>query len=401
MFDFPSSPTNGQTVTGSGGQAYAWNGYAWTAQGSGMSQSTADARYVNVTGDAMTGLLSLSADPQTGSQAATKHYVDNAINLAGNYLGTWQVAANTPNINAGGTIDNANYVAVTANPAVAETVPAGVPGLAGQSVSNGDRIIWASSLSIWQVLRGASLTVATADGRYVQLAGSTMTGLLTLSGDPTSPLNPVTLQYLNAHSGGTTITVSDTPPPSPTSGALWFDSVGVQTYLWFIDASGPPGQWVPVNAPPSSTVAYLPTAGGTMSGAITQPVAPVATTDLTNKAYVDKATGNSAVPLVFAYSGKPAASGRIIVPVAVPLTLPTNLTGSQFHCNTNPTASAAFTLYQNATSLGTITISTAGAPTYATTSATLVAGDYLMLVAPGTQDSTLDTAGFAFLAARN
>ena len=45
------------------------------------------------------------------------------------------------------------------------------------------------------------LTPAEGDVAYVRLAGSTMTGFLTLSADPTAPMHAVTLQYLQANSG--------------------------------------------------------------------------------------------------------------------------------------------------------------------------------------------------------
>ena len=32
-FDFPASPTSGQTFTPSGGPTYVWNGYAWDVVG--------------------------------------------------------------------------------------------------------------------------------------------------------------------------------------------------------------------------------------------------------------------------------------------------------------------------------------------------------------------------------
>jgi hypothetical protein len=64
--------------------------------------------------------------------------------------------------------------------------------------------------------------------------------------------------------GGATITVSDTAPANPTSGAMWFDSVGVQTYLWYPDPNS--SEWVPLNAPPSATASYLPLSGGTLTG---------------------------------------------------------------------------------------------------------------------------------------
>jgi hypothetical protein len=43
--------------------------------------------------------------------------------------------------------------------------------------------------------------------------------------------------------GGASITVSDTPPSSPAVGALWWDSVGGQLYVWYSDANS--SQWVP------------------------------------------------------------------------------------------------------------------------------------------------------------
>ena len=42
--------------------------------------------------------------------------------------------------------------------------------------------------------------------------------------------------------GGTSITVGDTPPSSPAVGALWWDSVGGQLYVWYADANS--SQWV-------------------------------------------------------------------------------------------------------------------------------------------------------------
>ena len=41
-----------------------------------------DDRFVNITGDTMTGPLILSGDPGTGLQAATKDYVDTTVNNA-------------------------------------------------------------------------------------------------------------------------------------------------------------------------------------------------------------------------------------------------------------------------------------------------------------------------------
>jgi hypothetical protein len=43
--------------------------------------------------------------------------------------------------------------------------------------------------------------------------------------------------------GGASLSTDDTPPTSPSDGDMWWDSVGGQLYVWYVDPSGP-GQWV-------------------------------------------------------------------------------------------------------------------------------------------------------------
>jgi hypothetical protein len=183
VFDFANSPTIGQTVS-NGGISYIWDGAKWVA----TPNSGGD--FVNVSGDTMTGPLVLSGDPTASAQAANKHYIDNAISLAGNYLGTWSVASNTPSITAGGSVSNANYVAVTVNPATPETAPGGIPGIAGQTVNNGDRIIWAAGIAQWQILRSPSPNVSSFNTRTgaVTLSSGDVTGALTYT--PYNATNP-------------------------------------------------------------------------------------------------------------------------------------------------------------------------------------------------------------------
>jgi hypothetical protein len=86
--------------------------------------------------------------------------------------------------------------------------------------------------------------VTTSLGAYLPLVGGTLTGALDLAADPTVALGAATKQYVDAHTpaGGASITVSDTAPASPASGALWWDSVGGQLYLWYTDPNS--SQWV-------------------------------------------------------------------------------------------------------------------------------------------------------------
>jgi hypothetical protein len=64
------------------------------------------------------------------------------------------------------------------------------------------------------------------------------------------------LSWASAAGGGASITVSDTPPSAPSVGALWWDSVGGQLYVWYADPNT--SQWVPASnsaslPPPAST----------------------------------------------------------------------------------------------------------------------------------------------------
>jgi microcystin-dependent protein len=54
--------------------------------------------------------------------------------------------------------------------------------------------------------------------------------------------------------GGASITISDTPPASPTAGALWWNSTLGQMFIWFTDPTS--SQWVP--ASPSASAQTIP-----------------------------------------------------------------------------------------------------------------------------------------------
>jgi hypothetical protein len=59
------------------------------------------------------------------------------------------------------------------------------------------------------------------------------------------------------------VIISDTPPASPVAGTLWWDSVGGQMYVWYVDSTSP--QWVAVV---NEVGAYLSLAGGQVTGPI-------------------------------------------------------------------------------------------------------------------------------------
>lgn len=109
---------------------------------------------------------------------------------------------------------------------------------------------------------------------------------------------------------------------------------------------------------------------------------------------------------VSAVVGKPGAAQLVLIyTVEATETFPANFTAPQSYgsVGTNPTATAVYIVFKNATNVGTVTISTSGVFTFATTSGaafTLNAGDRLTMVAPGSQDATLSDVGITLVGTR-
>jgi len=89
--------------------------------------------------------------------------------------------------------------------------------------------------------------------------------------------------WASAAASGASVTIADTAPSSPAAGDLWWDSAGGQLYLWYVDPSGPPGQFVPASnmpGPTGPTGATGPAGSANMSGMTAGqiPIAASATT---------------------------------------------------------------------------------------------------------------------------
>lgn len=94
---------------------------------------------------------------------------------------------------------------------------------------------------------------------------------------------------------------------------------------------------------------------------------------------------------------KPPASQIVCLHVFNrPVIFPAAFKGSYGRCKTTATAQADFDVKKNGTSIGTIRFAAAAAtPIFLLTpAARFVAGDYLEVVAPGSQDATLQDITF-------
>ena len=125
-----------------------------------------------------------------------------------------------------------------------------------------------ASLGAWlSIARADGSTIFNGSGVTIQ-GGLAVNGLLALAspnnlaiyggtpGQFLSTNGAGILSWASAATGGASITVSDTPPSAPSVGALWWDSVGGQLYVWYADPNT--SQWVPASnsaslPPPAST----------------------------------------------------------------------------------------------------------------------------------------------------
>jgi len=159
--NFPNAPAVGElhpTPPQAGVPQYRWDGVAWVAQ------SQDQLAFVKRTGDTMSGALTLPADPAAALQAATKQYVDAKSSLY-----------------------------------ISDNPPVGPPdGSMWWDSDNGLLYIRYNDGAGPSQWVQAVATPAIDASVFVNKAGDTMGGALTLPGDPAAALQAAPKQYVDA-----------------------------------------------------------------------------------------------------------------------------------------------------------------------------------------------------------
>ena len=117
--------------------------------------------------------------------------------------------------------------------------------------------------------------------------------------------------------------------------------------------------------------------------------------------------GGSSIMLTFSISDEPGDGQIVMIPIIAGLiiTIPSGMTNSKGKCVTVPTADADFDVQKNGVSAGTISfalgVSTA---TFVAASDIVLEGDssdYLKIICPTPQDSTLANVGLSIMGTKS
>jgi hypothetical protein len=202
-----------QNPTGPG----AFNAPDWLAISGAL-----DVRYVQRAGDTMLGALVLDGDPVNPLEASTKQYVDAQVRVKSSVI-----ASDTP--------------------------PTGVPdntiwfesdtGLLFINYNDGNSTQWVIACP------QPDLTV------FVERAGDTMLGPLTLAADPTANLQSATKQYVdNKVASKSSVLVADTPPSGSPDNTLWWESDSGTLFINYNDGNS--SQFVAIAGGGADAVLY-------------------------------------------------------------------------------------------------------------------------------------------------
>lgn len=144
------------------------------------------------------------------------------------------------------------------------------------------------------------------------------------------------------------------------------------------------------------------TSDGVTPAQVRVPTTPTNPNDAASKAYVDANSGGSVASSaydVILYVPLQADPNEVVLihTFTRDVTFLDNFAGSTGYVQTTPTASYVLTVARDGTTIGTITISTGGVFTFATTAATdevFLTGSRMTITAPATTDGTLNNMTF-------
>lgn len=188
-------------------------------------------------------------------------------------------------------------------------------------------------------------------------------------------------------------------PPAPATVAPLMDgtaAVGTsalyarQDHVHPIDTSR-----APLASPGLTGTPTAPTAVGTDNSTT------IATTAFVKAALPTVPTTVAKVQLTACFAGLPSPSAVVVIPITFAMTIAASLAGSVGNVQTNPAASASFTVKSGSTTIGTISVNTSGTFSFSGSGGSLVAGNILTVTAPVTPDTAMANIGISLSATRS
>lgn len=157
---------------------------------------TQDSAKLNLTGGTMTGPIVLSGLPTAGNQAASKQYIDNSISVLNDAISNGDASLQAQ------ITDVVQDVAVLRTDPVTKTYVDNQDALklnkAGDSMSGALSLNGNPTANLHAVPKQyVDSAVTTLTSGKLDKAGGTMTGTLVLASDPSAPLQPATKQYVD------------------------------------------------------------------------------------------------------------------------------------------------------------------------------------------------------------